>query len=98
MLATRLQSDQAEVSTCCVALVARPLTNNIGNFVLASVENVLLTRGVPLLTIRRSMTMVGSTIQAVFLLLFAMAKSPIAATAAYAGERFGHCFRGSGAA
>ena len=98
MLATRLQSAQAEVSTCCVALVARPLTNNIGNFVLASVENVLLTRGVPLLTIRRSMTMVGSTIQAVFLLLFAMAKSPIAATAAYAGERFGHCFRGSGAA
>ena len=44
------------------------------------------------------MTMVGSTIQAVFLLLFALAKSPIAATAAYAGERFGHCFRGSGAA
>ena len=94
----RCGSNPAKLRTCCVVVVARPLTNNIGNFVLASVENVLLTRGVPLLTIRRSMTMVGSTIQAAFLLLFALAKSPIAATAAYAGERFGHCFRGSGAA
>ena len=64
---------------------------------IALVENALLLRQVPLVTIRRGMTAFGSSVQAMFLVLFGLARAPAAATAAYAGITAGHCFRGSGA-
>ena len=44
------------------------------------------------------MTAFGSVVQAVFLVLFGMAQTPLLAALAYGGITGGHCFRGSGAA
>lgn len=45
-------------------LAIPPLVQNVGNVAVALLENGLVAREVPLLTVRRGMTAVGSTIQA----------------------------------
>ena len=45
-------------------LAIPPLVQNIGNVAVALLENGLVARRVPLLTVRRGMTAVGSSIQA----------------------------------
>lgn len=73
------------------------LVQNVGNVLVALLENALRGRGVGLQAVRRGMTAGGSAVQAAFLVRFGWARTPLGAACAYAGVTGGHCFRGSGA-
>lgn len=79
------------------AFISLPLTIAIWlPFLIGALENKLRAQGLPLLTIRKKMTLIGSAIQTACTLLFIRMHSPILACAYSCGVTVGACLHGSG--
>ena len=68
--------------------------NIFGAFAVAAAENMLTARGVDLRRVQKLFTGLGAGFEFVFLTVFALAKRPATATAAYYMVMVGHLLHG----
>ena len=83
-------------------LAIPPALNVCGSFVIAAIDGLLHRRQMPLLQIQKLMSMLGATVEAIFLTAFAVVlwvprlRSPVYATIASCGVIVGHLCHASG--
>jgi len=77
-------------------LAAPATVNLVGNILVAMLESLLVSRGVGELAIRKGASMLAAVSQAVSIVLFGMARTPLTAMLAYCGVVGGGCFHNSG--